>query len=196
MTPIKIAAKDFEKLCMLDATWSESHDAYTMGRYGSQFTYREERGQRIAQPMRSLPDFEGVLPGGRQFIIEAKVVSGSRLDIHDDKFKARQLSHLLSRARFGAVTLLLLHFNERRLIRSLQPAMTIAFPVRESHPFWRQHARGELASIGRTDATLHGHTVEWWVPQRVKIARPHLLPAVLAVAAEMAAREAAMENRA
>lgn len=180
--PASLTAKEFEQLCLIDSAWSEERSLYTMGRYGVSLTYMKnpESGQVETRALRSLPDFDGVLPPrGRQFVADAKVCSQASLMLHESHFSDRQLLHLNRRANFGAVAFLLIHFNRRVLKTRIDEAGTWAFPVHENHPFWRQFQRAELRSISRINCEEYGVEVRWHVPPRSKKARPNLLAAVL-----------------
>lgn len=132
----------------------------------------------VWQPMQSLPDFEGVLLGGRQFVFDAKVCSQASFPLAESTMKERQLRHLLRRAQFGAISFLLIHFNARSLITKSIPARTIAFPVRPDHPFWEAFARGEIKRITEQDAELYGIHVEWNIATGKRKLSPDLITAI------------------
>lgn len=170
MTPPKLAGKAFETLVLDAANRLESGGVLTLTRYGVQgVTFG---GKTILIP--SLPDFEGVARGGRQFIIETKCVQGSALALHDDKFKARQYSHMARRARFGVPCFLLIHFAERRLVHRTDPGMTIAFPVDETMDFWAGYMAGGVRSLSRETAQNAGVLVPWTVPKGCRKPLPDL----------------------
>lgn len=176
-TPASLRGKELERLCLVDADWRARRLHYTMGRYGVQVSMRTDAatGKLTMTPLSSLPDFEGVQPGGRQFILETKVTSGASFPLNDDKFKRRQLSHMLIRSRYQVRCLLLIHFNARHLRTRDDPAATWAFPVQEDHPFWEEFDRGEVKSISRTWCAAYGIRVQWWIPKGSRVPRPNLL---------------------
>lgn len=135
MTPTKLAGngKDFEDLLLQRAAHEEKRGVLTMGRYGVQVSIIKGEWR----PVPSLPDFDGVLADGRQFIIEAKVCAGASFELRKDKLKPRQVAHMLTRSAFGVPCFVLIHFNERKLVRTSAPAFTVAIPVNDSLPFWR-----------------------------------------------------------
>jgi penicillin-binding protein-related factor A (putative recombinase) len=139
------------------------------------------------RPIQSYPDFEGVLMGGRQFIIEAKVCNAASFPLDDDKFKARQYRHLTRRAKFGAISLIVLHFPVRQLKKSLTPALTVAIPVHPDLPLWEAFDRGEVKRITRTDCELHGLEVLWTIPDRCRRPVPDILAAIERVADDRSA---------
>ncbi len=173
--PKSLKGKEFEELCLLDAHWQRERRNYLMGRYGVQVSFRkDENGNTIPMPVKSLPDFEGVTLGGRQFIIEAKTCSSSSFSLHESIFKERQLSHMLKRADFGVLCFLLVHFSERTLKKGTDLAVTYAMPVRSNHVFWEQVAREEVKSLSRTNCREYANEVRWWIPKGCKKPRPDL----------------------
>lgn len=178
--PPTMKAKQLEELCLLDAAWAKGERLYCMGRYGVQVSMRWENGQGIYIPLRSLPDFEGVVRelDGRQFIFDAKVCGSASFSIHDDKFKKRQLKHMLERSQFGAICFLLLHFTERRLKTRVEEAITYAFPIHPDLEFWQSADRGEVKSISRINCAEYGVEVRWHTPKQTRKPRPNLYKAV------------------
>lgn len=165
--------KEFEKLIQQQMDREESRDNATMARYGVHAVFIDEKWT----PIHSLPDFEGILPGGRQFVFDAKVCSSrASLDLNDDKLKKRQLKHLLTRAKFGAISFILIHFPERVLKTKTTPALTVAFPVDGRMSFWQRVDSGEIKSLGRQDALEIGVTVSWTEGRGNP--KPDLLPAI------------------
>ena len=180
--PDSLGGKEFENLCLMDSNWSESRGKYTMGRYGVQVSFRkDEKKNVVATPIESLPDFEGLVPGGRQFIIETKVCGGSSFSLHESSLKERQLSHMLRRAKFGAMCFLMVHFSARVLKRREDPAITYAFPVYEDHEFWRQVTKGEIKSLSRLCCSEYGFPVQWWLPKQCRQSRPNIGEFVLRI---------------
>lgn len=139
----------------------------------------EKQNQMVWQPMQSLPDFEGVMMGGLQFIFDAKVCSQASFPLGESTMKERQLKHLKKRARFGAVCFFLIHFNKRQLVTKSSPARTIAFPVQPDDPFWQRHERSEIKRITEQDAELYGIRVEWNVAPGKRKLSPDILAAIM-----------------
>lgn len=182
--PTSLVWKDFENLLLLAAERAEEAGRLTMGRYGVQFTYAKLNPTQpaVARPLRSLPDFEGILaPLGRQFICDAKVTSGASLKLDESHLTERQIRHMLRRSRFGAVCGLLVHCNERVLTRTVQPALTWAFPVHWRHPFWERVEAGEERSVSRVVFEEYGVPLTWEIPVRCRNATPRIHAAVEAL---------------
>lgn len=184
-----LKGKDLEALLLFRAEKLEEAKIMSLGRYGVQVTYRkDEKGQMMMQPMHSLPDFEGVIFGtGRQIIIETKVCSQASYPIYATGQKhPRQIDHMLKRSQFGALCFLLIHFNERELVRTQSPAVTYALPVHPNTNFWREYKAGERKSVTRGDCELYATQIPWniWGPRAHKetpdigvlIWRPETLP--------------------
>lgn len=175
-------SKEFEEVILYRMRQEEEAERCTMGRYGVQASFRDGKWQ----PISSLPDFEGVLPpAAMQFVIEAKVCSGASFPLDDDKFKRRQFKHLVTRAKFGAVSILLIHFNARELSKSVEPEQTWAFPVSLDHPFWEAFDRGETKRITRADCEEYAVLVPWNCLPSGRTPRPDVLSAVLELAARL-----------
>jgi penicillin-binding protein-related factor A (putative recombinase) len=181
-TPDRLDGKEFERLIIAWAERAERDGVATMSRYGVQGTFvmRDDHasgpGSKRAEwrPVQSLPDFEGVLNDGRQFIVEAKVCSQASFPLSDDKFKARQLRHLLKRGDFGVFAILLIHYNRRELKTGDVPAATYAFPVHSDSPLWIAVDRKEVLRLTRDECDLYGFHVPWIVPPRCKRSIPDL----------------------
>ena len=167
--------KDFERITLHRLEWEERQGRCTAGRYGVQGVFIDGKWS----PIKSLPDLEGVLLGGRQFCFELKVCSQASFPLDDDKLKARQLKHLTRRARFGAIAFLLIHFAARELKTKSEGPMTTAFPVLPGHPFWDAFDRGESTRIARDDAEHFGVPVAWNAPGARKNSTPDGLAAIL-----------------
>lgn len=184
--------KDFEKVVLerlLQDTELKRCDA---GRYGVQMAVvgKDNDGRPSYQPIRSLPDIEGVLPGGRQFIFDAKVCSASKFDLSPYRLsdevrgsKCRQLRHLLRRASLDAIAFFLIHWNSRELKTKSEPAETFAFPVSRRCPFWTSFLRGETKALRRSDCYDLAVRVSWnRRSARERRPRPDVLEAILVMA--------------
>lgn len=171
MTPTTLKAKEFEEL-LLEAARRQAKDGMlTMSRYGVQVALISGDWQ----PVPSLPDFEGVVAGGRQFICEAKVVSQPSFRMRKEFLKPRQVSHMLERSRFGVPCFLVVHFNERIGKTFHDAAETIALPVDDSWSIWPDYLAGEPVSpISRDMARRHGTKLDWTAPGKAKKPLPDL----------------------
>lgn len=168
-------AKDFEEIVLYRMRQCEERGECTMGRYGVQGVYLDGEWK----PIQSLPDFEGVLPPlGRQFVFDAKVCSQASFPLDDDKFKRRQLRHLVTRDRFGAIAFLLLHFPMRQLKTKTDEAATWAFPVSADHPVWRAFDAGEVKRLTREACEEYAVRVPWNLLPGGRTDRPDVLSAV------------------
>lgn len=168
--------KDFEKLCQLQMDREERLGRATMSRCGVHAVHVD--GQWT--PIHSLPDFAGVLLGGREFVFDCKVCHQASFPLDDDKFKARQLKHMLTRSRFGSVCFLLIHFPARPLKTREVAALTVAFPVCADHQFWNRVWTGEAKRITREDALEYGIEVQWTTPKGKRgKPKPDLWPAIM-----------------
>lgn len=171
MVPTSLKGKEFETLILDAAKREESSGRLTLFRYGVQgVTFG---GKTIL--VSSLPDFGGVVHGGRQLNIEAKCAAGASFPLASDHFRDRQYSHLAKCARFGGLSFLLIHFAERRLQTKQEPGMTVAVPVDEKMTFWRHYEAGEARSLSRDEALTIGQIVPWVVPPRCRKPLPDLL---------------------
>lgn len=166
--------KEFEQACIYAMEGQERMGEATMSRYGVQASFVNKEWR----PINSLPDFEGIQRGGRQFVFECKVCSTASFALDEDKFKRRQLRHMLKRAKFGAITFLLIHFPTRELKTRTEPWRTVAFPVYGTHPFWEAFDRGEVKRITREDCDQYGVNVTWEPVPRGRTDRPNILEAI------------------
>lgn len=172
-------SKQFEDDCLERMRKEEARGNATMSRCGVQVSM--VNGELVRIP--SLPDFDGVLMGGRAFCFDAKVCGQSKLDINDVKFKARQLRHLLTRGRFGAISFVLIRWTSRALKTRTDPDVTWAFPVHPEHPFWQAVDRGEIKSITREDCEEHGYLCPWDTLPGERKPRPNVLIVIESMAA-------------
>lgn len=184
LVPETLTGKEFEELIMDAGTRERKAGLLTLGRYGVQGMVVQ--GKTLLVP--SLPDFEGVLAGGHQFIIEAKVCSSHSFPLDKKLVKPRQISHMLERSAMGAQCFLLIHFCARKLQNANQPAFTVALPVtHEASPVWQRFVdiyaeasrlRCEPTareSISRDLAYEMGTVVPWVAPKGCRKALPDLL---------------------
>lgn len=174
----KLTGIDFEKLVIYSMDRAKAEGRCDAGKYGVQASF--QNGQW--QPIGSLPDFEGAIPGGRQFVFDAKVCSSSSLDLHSSKVTARQLSHMLKRSQMGVPCFLLVHFSERVLKTRTDPAWTCALPVHPEQPLWSRWLDGGQKGINRKEAELYGCRVRWVIGAGCHKSCPDVLQAVYAVA--------------
>jgi len=185
MTPTTLRGTEFEALFMESAKKHEKAGILTMGRYGVTLSVQNGKTMGIS----SLPDFEGIRanPIGRQFVIEAKVCSGPSFPMTKDKIKPRQVSHLLKRSQFGAMSFIVIHFCARVLVKSSHAAFTVAIPVTDADPRWQAfidaHAIAKKfkcdpapqGSISRDEAEAMGIPVKWHIPKGCRKSLPNLL---------------------
>jgi penicillin-binding protein-related factor A (putative recombinase) len=171
---MKRPAKQFEDDCLERMRKEEARGHATMCRNGVQVSMV---GDKLIQ-IPSLPDFTGVLNGGREFVFDCKCCGQASLQINDVKFKERQLAHLLKRGKFGAISFVLIKWTERRLATRVDPEVTWAFPVHPSHPFWQAVDRGEVKAITREDCEEHGAMCPWNTLPGERKERPDVLAAV------------------
>ena len=189
MTPTTLKGSEFETLLMDAAKREEDAGTLTMSRYGVHGMVVAGKNGGASQTLLipSLPDFEGVLASGRQFIIEAKVCSGPSFPMQKSSIKPRQVAHMLTRSRFNVPCYLLLHFNERKLANSTQPAITVAVPVNDSFPIWQNfldvHIEAKRTKtppasqspLTRDEAKEMGNLVPWRVARGCRKSLPDLL---------------------
>lgn len=158
-TPNRLKGVDLEDLCKRDIDKCQKHGIGTMDKCGVQVRW-DDRHNRW-QPIKSLVDFNGVVVGGREFNLECKVCSDASFALGDNMFKERQLSFLLRRAKFRALSILLIHFNKRQLKTAVNPPFTVAIPVCPTHPLWKAVLAGQLKRIRRDIAEDVGQIVRW-----------------------------------
>ena len=121
----------------------------------------------------SLPDFEGVLQGGRQFIIEAKVVGNGTLALNASKVKPRQVRHMLERHKMGSLCFFLIHYCKRVLKTKVVSPFTVAVPI--TFPgFADFNESGAASGIDLDTAIMAGVVVPWVKSQRMKNCVPDL----------------------
>jgi penicillin-binding protein-related factor A (putative recombinase) len=173
-----LTGKEFEKLVLWRArTYDEPNGLYCMGRYGVMSIFKDNEWM----PVPSLPDFEGILMGGRQFIFDAKTCSQSSYALSGGTSKSfeHQYKHLRRREAFGAICFLLMHFNARDLKTKQEPAFTSLLSVGDT-PLWRAYDAGEQKTITRKEAEMYGIPVTWDTPGHKKIPSPDLYTAIMA----------------
>lgn len=171
MVPASLKGKEFETVVLDAAKREETAGRLVLFRYGVQGTVFGGKTVLLS----SLPDFGGVLPGGRLFNIEAKCAAGASFPLASDHFRDRQYSHMARCARMGALSFLLIHFAARSLVSKSEPGMTVAVPVDEKMSFWRHYETGEARSLPRDMALTLGRIVPWVVPPRCRKPLPDLL---------------------
>lgn len=177
--PEKLAGREFEDACLVDVAHhlaKNKEPNFTFSRYGIQSaTVFEKDGKSFTRPIKSLPDFEGVLaPDGVQFIFDCKVCSQASFGSNEFRkfLEGRQYKHLLKRSEFGAICFLLIHWNARELVRSKVEASTYALPVTSSLKFWGDVSNGVELSLSRPACSEYGIYCPWWIPSGCKVARP------------------------
>lgn len=171
--------KDLEDLLLSEAQRLEKLSILTMGRYGVKASLVDHEWR----PISSLPDFEGVMHTGNQFVIEAKVGSGVSLPMDRDHVKFQQIRHMITRCKFNVECFLLVHFNSRLGATFYDHPFTVALPVstadRGGWEVWEKYAanknsKQKFPAITRAFALEIGKVVRWHIPARAKILRPDL----------------------
>lgn len=188
MTPSALKGKELETLLLDAAKRLETAGILTMSRYGVHGMVVAGKNGGASQTLLipSLPDFEGCLANGRQFIIEAKVCSGPSFPMQKSSLKPRQVAHMLTRSRFGVPCFLVIHFNERILKNAIYPGITVAVPVNDSSPIWQRYLDvhdeakrtgnppKSQAALGRDAAQDMGPLIPWRVGKGCRKALPDL----------------------
>lgn len=152
-----------------------------LGRYPVASVMRPGDTYPIQVP--SLPDYEGVFPDGRQFLIEAKVSNRSAFPIEKYHIKPKQVRHMLDRHAFNVPGWLMVHFTEREGKTFYEPQFTVAIPVKPLSagglPCWEPFADTKnkgapQGSISREMAKEIGSPVYWRAVQNSGAPRPDL----------------------
>lgn len=170
--------KEFESLCMERA--KKESDLYAMGRYGVMGII--DPRTKMWRPIASNPDFEGVFgPFGRQFVFDAKVISGTSFEhVSDSTSQVNQREFLLNRWERNVPTFFLVHCKEKVMKTKTHPEMTIAFPTNPAMPIWQEVRNGSVRSINRSILQELGYRVLWGtVNQRDRKSLPNFFAAVL-----------------
>lgn len=186
MTPTdKFSGSDFEDILIASGKREEKLGRMSMRRNGVTSSLFD--GRLIQTP--SLADFTGVLayPTGRAFDIEAKVCAHSNFPMNKDKIKPKQVASMLRRARFGCLCYLVVHFTPRNLVRTTEPAFTVAIPVLPENPMWQEfvdaYAEAKRlkvdvtprGSISRDQAVEMGTILPWTVAKGSRKPLPDLM---------------------
>lgn len=174
---MKCDGKDFEAICLWRSTEiAEKSGQYVMGRCGTMSVFIDGE----FKPIPSLPDFEGALMGGRMFCFDAKVCSQASFALTGGTAKSflHQYKFLQRRAKFGVLTFVLIHWNERVLKGKTDPEFTSLLRICDN-ALWQSYDRGELKQIGRTLCKLHGIEVVWDAPEGRHKLSPNLYNALL-----------------
>lgn len=181
MTPSEpLTGKAFEHLVKKALDEHGRRRAIHAGRYGVQVQgIRDVGGKLEWRPVPSLPDFEGVVAGGRQFVFDAKVCSQASLSLHADHAPTKQLRHLLARGRMGAVSFLLVHWNARELKTKSEPPQTFVVPVAPHLELWRELETAQRRTLNRLDCQLRGHEITWGTIGLGRTALPRVVEWIL-----------------
>ena len=178
MTPDRLTGKAFESAIVDVGARYERAGTMSIGRFGTIVVL--VNGAWMPRP--SLPDFDCVLQGGRQVVIEAKAVTSARLlDFQKSKLKPRQVDYLLRRARMGSLCFLAVHYAGRpagKRTPAVRP-LTVLVPVLPSELRWvnfvkTQHGEG----LSPESALAMGTEIEWTAEGRSKKELPDILGAV------------------
>lgn len=168
-----LTGREFEDACKFRMDHERGRGRGYMWKCGVQSSFMKGEWK----PIKSLPDFEG-LAFSRFFVLECKACSQASFSLDDDKFKRRQLRHMLGVDEYGGLSLLALHFNGRTLKRGEEPPETWAIPVTMKSELWMSHDRGETKRITREDCREYGILIEWNAPDGCRVERPDLLAAI------------------
>lgn len=171
--------KEWEEILLKRAKADQKEGRYTMGRYGVKASYNPRT--RTWRPIKSLPDFEGVIPGGHQFILEAKVVSGPSFPINEEKTTVTQRIHLFSRYKWGALAAFFIYCPARELKRDPdQEEMTICLPCDPTLQCWRDlREKDDKASLSRDELRRDGFLIPWTTPSALARTKLPSIPAAL-----------------
>jgi len=181
-----LTGREFEELCNERGYALHNQGAVDMNRYGVMANYKGfSNGKPDIQVLRSLPDFEGVLPpSGRQFIFDCKVCSQSSFDLRpyqEDGDRRRQLLHLLDREEYGCITFLFFHLNDRELKTKNDIRATVALPVSRRMRVWHESETKARPRLSRQEIIDLGVSVEWDKPGLDRKDRPDLYGAIMGV---------------
>ena len=167
-------AKEWEALCLRSC---RVNGEATAARYGT-VSCRLPGGEVVER--KSLPDIEGVLVTGRQFVFDCKYVSGPSLNVTEFRQggrRKRQLDHLRERSRYNAICGFAIYFAVRTLARSVQPEMLAWLPV-ECGDLWDLVSNGEISRIHRDEVSRLGVEIPWVHRPRWKYPRPGILQVI------------------
>lgn len=190
--PTTLKGKEFEDLLMEAADRDRRDGWLTMGRYGTTGVTVKDKSDPTGQRTKtllvpSLPDFEGVLYSGRQFVLEAKCCDQTSFPMTKDRIKPKQVEHMLERSDFGVPCFLVIHFSQRTGQNFFYPAITVAIPVNHERRAWQDYVDAHAVakkfkqkvapqgSITRDIAQEWGRLVPWRVAKRCRKALPDLL---------------------
>ena len=170
--------KEFESLCKDRA--KKEKGVYHMRAYGVKAVFESLTHQW--RPVYSNPDFEGIFGVGRQFVFDAKVISGSKLDhMSDSASKVNQREFMLHRWTIGCPSFFLVHCVERTFVKKdPQPERTWAIPCDPEMEIWKAISAETKSSITRDELEELGFRVLWGtVNQADRTPLPNFFPAVL-----------------
>lgn len=155
-----MTGKEFEAILARQCSAYRTQSKACIGRYGVQ-AIRTSPQDIIT--IKSLPDFEGLVPGlQNQIIFDAKVCSQASFDLSPFRNrKRRQLEHMLERSRYGAVCGFLIHWPAREMKTKSVPVATWWFPVKYGHPFWDAFETAEIRRLNRADCEAYGTAITW-----------------------------------
>ena len=169
--------KEWEKICKDELRRLAKLGQLCWGSYGVKAYMDPETKQW--RPKRSLPDIEGILPGGRQWMFDCKVVSQSSwiYESSDRKSQLAQKEHMMDRSKFGGIGFFLVHFPERVLDSKSWDQSTWAVPVNEHNGLWLG-SHPNTSRLHRDQMHLFAHPVEWGKFGRSRTLRPDIMQAI------------------
>lgn len=170
------SGKAFEEIVMQAGDRHRKAKEMIIGRFGTTVTLVNGKWM----PVPSLPDFDCVLYGGRQVVIEAKVTTKSTFDLQKATLKPLQVRYMLERSSFGVPCFLIVHYHERELkTKPKEEAVTALIPVSGDDPRWADFVKTKHgAGINRAEALSMGTAVEWTASGRQIKLLPDVFTAV------------------
>lgn len=184
----KLKGKEFESLVAERLEKLKEQGRAHFNKYGVQVVGSPDRSHPSGirwDPIRSFPDFEGVMTNGRQVIFDTKVCSQASFDLSKYRWegtksgpRARQLRHMLDRSMYRVPCYFLMHWNAREGKTFSEPSETYLFPVSNDIDFWLRFLRAEVKSINRKDCETYGTAVLWDKIGMERTYRPDLLRAI------------------
>lgn len=152
--------REFEQQLARQFTAYRTQGKACISRYGVQAI---RTSPKDIMTIKSLPDFEGLVPGlHSQIIFDAKVCSQASFDLSPFRNrKRRQLEHMIERSKYGATCGFLIHWSARQMKTKSEPSITWWFPVSFAHPFWDAFEVAEIRRLNRVDCSEYGIEVTW-----------------------------------
>lgn len=162
-TPPKLTGKEFEALILHRGKSLKNDGVLSLKRNGVKSS-RRANGEVVTQ--QSYPDFTGTIaPTGRRLELEAKVCSAASFALNTKSkgthIHSHQIEYLLEKAKFGASSYLLIHFNLKVSKRVTHEEFSVAITVHPKHELWRGVDAGVVKSLSRSEARRIGIVLPW-----------------------------------